>query len=93
MTEPDPTLDHEHARLFLTAADPDAFRNIFRPLLDYIATIRVVDVEQPIDVHIDDIVTIGARTFIVARHLDDHTNPVGHPFDIPVDTIAHLHIW
>ena len=86
------TLPYEDNAIFFTAVD-DGLDHIIRPLIDLIVTIRVVDCEQPLDVYVNDVINIEGQMHLQCRHIDEHCDPIGDPWTVPIKQLAHIHIW
>ena len=93
--EPDDTWPYERAQMLLTTTDVDLFAGILRPVVGLIATVRLVGHDHPLDVHLDDVLAgeRGAPPRLSFRRVNAALAPVGHPEQVGVDTIAHLHLW
>jgi len=79
----------------LTTTDADLFADVIRPAIGLIATLRIVGLDRPLDVHLEAVSAGDHRTSpqLTFRRVDAALQPVGEAERVAVDTIARLHLW
>ena len=86
------TIPDDSQRIYFTGID-DAVNRVIHPLIDLIITLRTVDCEQPQDAYLEALIYIDNVAHLRCRHIDQHCNPIGDTWTVPVSQLAHIHIW